>query len=106
MRIVVVMDPPSTVKVDEDTSFALMLEAQSRGHRVDHCLISDLFLDNGRVLARVRRATCRRDPREPIALGEPEDVDLAEVDAVLMRKDPPFDEDYLWATLLLEHARE
>ncbi|MCZ7684124.1 MAG: glutathione synthase [Sandaracinaceae bacterium] len=106
MRIVVVMDPPSTVKVDEDTSFALMLEAESRGHRVDHCLISDLFLDRGRVLARVRPASCRRDPARPITLGEPEDVDLGEVDVVLMRKDPPFDYDYLWATLLLEHARE
>src|SRR5690606_18916408 len=105
MRIVVVMDPPSTVKVDEDTSFALMIEAEQRGHRVDHCLIHDLYLDAGRVWARVRRAHCELDPARPITLGEAEDVDLATVDAVLMRKDPPFDEDYLWATLLLEHAR-
>lgn len=105
MRIVVVMDPPSTVNVDEDTSFALMLEAQERGHRVNHCLIHDLYLDGGRVCAEVRRAHCQRDPAEPIRLGEPEEVDLADVDAVLMRKDPPFDDDYLWATLLLEHAR-
>ncbi len=105
MRIVVVMDPPHTVRVDEDTSFALMLAAQERGHRVDHCLISDLYLDEGAVWARVRRASCQRDPKEPIVLGPPEEVSLNEVDAVLMRKDPPFDEDYLWATLLLEHAR-
>ncbi len=105
MRIVVVMDPPATVKVDEDTSFALMLEAEARGHRVDHCLISDLFLDCGRVFARVRQARCRRDPAQPITLGEAEDVELGDVDVVLMRKDPPFDYDYLWATLLLEHAR-
>jgi glutathione synthase len=105
MRIVVVMDPPNTVKVDEDTSFALMLEAQERGHRVDHCLISDLFLDQGAACARLRRATCKRDPLEPITLGEPEDAPLADFAAVLMRKDPPFDESYLWATLLLEHAR-
>lgn len=105
MRIIVVMDPPSTVNVDEDTSFALMLEAQERGHRVEHCLIHDLFLDEGRVCARVRRAHCQRDPARPMTLGEVEDVDLGEVDAVLMRKDPPFDDAYLWATLLLEHAR-
>src|SRR5690606_40405192 len=91
MRIVVVMDPPSTVKVDEDTSFALMIEAEQRGHRVDHCLIHDLYLDAGRVWARVRRAHCELDPARPITLGEAEDVDLATVDAVLMRKDPPFD---------------
>ncbi len=92
MRIVVVMDPPSTVKVDEDTSFALMIEAEQRGHRVDHCLIHDLYLDAGRVWARVRRAHCELDPARPITLGEAEDVDLATVDAVLMRKDPPFDD--------------
>ncbi len=105
MRIVVVMDPPATVKVDEDTSFALMFEAEQRGHRVDHCLLSDLFVEAGRVYARVRRATCRRDPAQPITLGEAEDVELGDVDAVLMRKDPPFDDAYLYATLLLEHAR-
>lgn len=105
MRIVVVMDPPSTVKVDEDTSFALMIEAEQRGHRVDHCLISDLFVESGRVYARVRQARCRRDPKQPIALGDAEDVELGDVDVVFMRKDPPFDDDYLWATLLLEHAR-
>lgn len=106
MRIVVVMDPPSTVKVDEDTSFGLMFEAEQRGHRVDHCLIHDLYVEDGRVRAFARRATCRRDPKAPITLGEPEDVDLcSDVDVVLMRKDPPFDDDYLWATLLLEHAR-
>src|SRR5690606_5247559 len=105
MRIVVVMDPPSTVNVDEDTSFALMLEAERRGHRVDHCLIHDLFLEEGRVCARVRRAHCERDPARPMTLGDAEDVELGEVDAVLMRKDPPFDDAYLWATLLLEHAR-
>jgi glutathione synthase len=105
MRIVVVMDPPETVKVDEDTSFALMLEAQQRSHRLDHCLISDLFVEAGRVHAKVRQATCQRDPARPVTLGEVEDVDLGDVDVVLMRKDPPFDYDYLWATLLLEHAR-
>ncbi|MCC6877791.1 MAG: glutathione synthase [Sandaracinaceae bacterium] len=106
MRIVVVMDPPETVKVDEDTSFALMLAAQERGHRVDHCLISDLYVDAGRACARVRKATCQRDPARPIVLGPAEDLDLGDAGAVLMRKDPPFDEDYLWATLVLEHARE
>ena len=104
MRIVVVMDPPSTVIVDEDTSFALMYAAQERGHRVDHCLATDLYLLGDRAGAKVRRATCRRDPARPIELGAPEDVWLDEVDVVLMRKDPPFDEDYLFASLVLEHV--
>lgn len=96
MRFVFVMDPVSTVIVDEDTSFALMLEAQARGHRVHHCLPSDVGLRGRRVVARVRRATMQVDPREPITLGEPEDINLGEVDAVFIRKDPPFTDAYLW----------
>jgi len=105
MRIVVVMDPISTVLVDEDTSFALMLAAQQRGHRVDWCQERDLFLDGAKVSARVREATMSRETEPPIALGEPEEVSLSEVDVVLVRKDPPFDDDYLWMSLMLEHAR-
>jgi len=103
MRFVFVMDPVSTVIVDEDTSFALMLEAQARGHRVDHCLASDIGLRGRRVVARVRQATMQVDRDEPILLAEPEDVDLVDVDAVFIRKDPPFTEEYLWLTLVLDH---
>jgi glutathione synthase len=106
MHIVVIMDPPETVQVDADTSFAIMEAAQARGHRVDHCGIADLFVMGGRVGARVRRARMRRDhSAPPITLAGPEDVLLENVDAVLMRKDPPFDSNYLWATQLLELAR-
>jgi len=103
MRMVFVMDPVSTVIVDEDTSFALMLEAQARGHHVDHCLPRDVGLRGKKVLARVRRATMQRDPAEPIQLAEPEDIDLVDVDAVFIRKDPPFTDEYLWLTLVLDH---
>ncbi len=112
IRILVVMDPPQTVLVDADTSFALMEEAAARGHRVDHCLIQDLFAEAGprgaahRAGARLRRATMSRDPaRPPISLGEEERAYLDEIDVVLVRKDPPFDSNYLWATQLLELAR-
>jgi glutathione synthase len=105
LRFVFVMDPVSTIVVDEDTTFALMLEAQARGHRVDHCLPQQVGLEGGRVVARVRPATMQSDPSAPVALGAPEDVDLADVDAVMIRKDPPFDGPYLWLTLLLEHLR-
>ena len=106
MRVLVVMDPVSTVQVDADTSFALMLEAQARGHRVDHALASDLELTDGRVFATARRATMQCVKEAPILLGEPERVDVgAVIDAVLIRKDPPFDSDYLWLTLVLERLR-
>jgi glutathione synthase len=82
-----------------------MLEAQAQGHRVDHCLPEDLYLVGGVLHARVRRAGMQRDPVEPIALAQHEDVNLESLDAVFVRKDPPFDSSYLWTTLLLEHLR-
>jgi len=106
MRFVFVMDQVSSVIVDEDTSFALMFEAQERGHRVDHCLVRDVTLDHGRVIARVCRAHMQRDPARPITLDGSEEADLADVDAVFVRKDPPFDDEYMWLTLMLEHVRE
>ncbi len=103
MRLVFVMDPVSTVIVDEDTSFALMLEAQARGHRVDHCLPKDVGLRGRRVVARVRQATMQLVADEPITLGKPEDINLVDADAVFIRKDPPFTDAYLWLTLVLDH---
>ncbi len=105
LRIVFVMDPVDTVIVDEDTTFALMLEAQNRGHRADFCTYRNVGLKDGRPFASVRRATLQRDPDAPVVLADPETVDLAEVDAVFIRKDPPFDADYLWLTLILERLR-
>lgn len=106
MRFLFVMDDVSSVKIDGDTSFALMLEAQAQGHRVDHCLPADLYLVGGTPHAHVRRAQCQRDPHEPIALAQGEDVNLEHVDAVFVRKDPPFDSEYLWCTLMLERLRD
>ncbi|MEM7435082.1 MAG: glutathione synthase [Myxococcota bacterium] len=106
MRFVFVMDQVSTVIVDEDTSFALMLEAQERGHQVDHCLASDVGLRGNQVLARVRPAKMQRDPESPILLGAQEELDLADVDVVFIRKDPPFTDEYLWLTLALDHVTD
>jgi glutathione synthase len=105
MHFVVIMDPVSTVKVDFDTSFALMEEAGRRGHRVDHCLNTDLFMDRGRLHARVSQARMQRDPLAPITLAAQEDVCLHDVDAVLVRTDPPFDDNYLWCTLMLDRLQ-
>jgi glutathione synthase len=105
MHFVVIMDPPQSVIEDQDTSFALMLEAQSRGHRVDHCLQRHLHLDGGRLFATTRRATMQRVRERPIELGAAEEVCLHDVDAILVRTDPPFDSDYLWCTLMLDRVK-
>jgi len=106
MRIVFVMDPVSTVIVDEDTSFGLMLEAEARGHRVDHCLITDVYLEGDKPMARVRRAMMRRDDQEPVTLLEAEELALGDADVIFIRKDPPFDDAYHWLTLILEHVSD
>lgn len=105
MHLVCVMDPPHTVQVDADTSFALMEAAQARGHRVDHCAMTDLYLRGGVAYAKVRQATMQRDPARPITLGDTEDICLRDIDAVLVRTDPPFDESYLWGSQILETLR-
>ena len=102
MRFVVIMDPVSAISPEADTTFALMEEAERRGHRVDHCLNTDLILDQGRLSARVAQAKTSRTGMPPLELGVPELVSLHEVDAVFVRTDPPFDDNYLWTTQLLE----
>jgi len=105
MRMVFIMDEVSTVIVDEDTSFALMLAAQARGHQLEHCRVQDVWLDGARVIGLARPATLRRDAAQPVSLGEARELDLAEADVIFIRKDPPFDAPYLWLTLILEHLR-
>jgi glutathione synthase len=106
MHLVVIMDPVSTVNAEGDTTFALMEEAARRGHRVDHCLNTDLYLDRGRLFARVAQATMQRKSLPPIALAAPEDVSLHDVDAIFVRTDPPFDDNYLWCTLMLDRVKQ
>jgi glutathione synthase len=106
VRIAVIMDPIETVDVERDTSFALMLEAQTRGHEVFHVEPSDLWAAGGSLCALARSVTPRRArPPDHASIGEPREVDLAEFGAVLVRTDPPFDQTYLQVTQLLELIR-
>jgi glutathione synthase len=99
-RLLYVMDPMSKVLVDKDTTFAFQLEGQRREHEQYHCLPDDLYADRGAVLARVRRlAVGSENPH--YTLTEVRSVPLAFFDVVFMRKDPPFDMAYFFATHLL-----
>lgn len=105
MRLLFIMDPPSTIIIDEDTTFGLMLAADARGHQVEYCRAQDVWLDGDRPVAAIRRATPRRDPESPLVLGDRTEAHLADIDVIFVRKDPPFDGPYLWLTLILEHLR-
>jgi glutathione synthase len=105
MRFVFVMDTLDRVNPVKDTTFAFIEAAQRRGHMSLHCLPTDLAVREGVPLARVREIRCSESAPRIALHGEPQEIPLLEVDAVFIRKDPPFDADYLYATLLLEHAR-
>lgn len=102
MQIVVIMDGPETVDPDTDTSFGMILAAQERGHQVWHCVAADISIVGTSVRATARPATAHESSDMPLELGAPVDVDLADVDVVLIRTDPPFDLAYLHLTLMLE----
>ena len=98
------MDPIEGIDIDADSTFVLALEAQQRGHALFHFLPRDLFFREGRIYARVRPLRVRRTRGDHASLGAPELIDLATLDIVLMRQDPPFDMAYITATHLLEHV--
>jgi glutathione synthase len=98
------MDPMDRVLWDKDTTFAFQRAAQLRGHVSLHCEPKDLFLKDGDVFAKVRDVTVSNTPPH-FRFGPAHEIRLADVEAVLIRKDPPFDTTYLYATLMLEHAR-
>jgi len=104
MRFVYVMDPMTGVLPDKDTSFAFQRAAQNRGHAALHCGLADLRVDGENVIARVRPT--RVSEKNPFFSHDAAiDVDLSDVDAIFIRKDPPFDAAYLYATLMLELLR-
>jgi glutathione synthase len=109
MRFVYVMDPMHGLLPDKDTSFAFQRAAASRKHENLHALQRDIYSQGGDIFATVRPIRIPEGGGEagrPVyELGAPTDVRLADVDAVLIRKDPPFDQDYLYTTLLLERLR-
>ena len=113
LNVAVQMDPMETINIDGDSSFALMLAAQTRGHALWHYEVKHLTLREGmlkegaqreaRLFARARPVTVQRVRNDHYRLGEPALLDLAKMDVVLMRQDPPFDMAYITATHLLEH---
>jgi glutathione synthase len=108
MRFVYVMDPMDGLLPDKDTTFAFQRAAAARSHENLHARLRDVFVQGGDVFATVRPVhLLPPDTGDgPVfRMGEPFDVRLADVDAILIRKDPPFDQDYLYMTLLLERVR-
>ena len=105
LRVAIQMDPIEGIDIAADSTFVLALEAQARGHALFHYHPRSLVLAQGRVRARARPLTVRRETGNHFTLGAPQVLDLAKVDVVLMRQDPPFDMAYITATHILEHVQ-
>jgi glutathione synthase len=104
IKIGVVMDPIGAVNFPKDSTLAMLLAAAARGWELHYMEQGDLYLEDGRCHAGMRALSVRDDAGDWYSLGEREDRPLASLDAVLMRKDPPFDMEYLYTTYLLERA--
>jgi glutathione synthase len=104
VRLGVVMDPIAQIKYAKDSTLAMLLAAQARGFELVYMEQRDLFLRDGRAFARTRPLKVAADPVAWYALGDPAVEDLAKIDCILMRKDPPFDMEYIYTTYILDRA--
>ena len=102
LTVAVQMDPIQRIRIAGDSTFALLIEAQRRGHRLLHYTPDRLSLRDGRVTATAEPLRVEDVEGRHAALGEPERIDLASTDVVLLRQDPPFDMAYITTTHLLE----
>jgi glutathione synthase len=106
MKIAFLADPLSTFKTYKDSTYAMMVEADRRGHAVYAFQQKDMAVQLGVVTARVARITMTGDSQDWYRAAEPAEINLGEFDAILQRKDPPFDMEYVYSTYLLELAEK
>ncbi|RED51435.1 glutathione synthase [Aestuariispira insulae] len=104
LKVALQMDPVETIDINGDSSFVLGLEALKRGYELFYYHPYDISYNHGRVMAHIRPLQLRRETGNHYTLGESRLVDLADIDVILMRQDPPFDMSYITITHLLEHV--
>lgn len=106
LKLGIVMDPIAHINIKKDSSFAMLLEAQRRGYELHYMEMADLYLTNGEARARTRKVSVEQNYDKWYELGTEQDIALADLNVVLMRKDPPFDTEFIYATYILERAEE
>src|SRR5215470_13502627 len=104
LEVAVQMDPIEQINIRGDSTFALLLEAQNRGHGISYYTPDKLALVDGELYATVRALKVRDDERDHFTLGDAQRTALSAFDVILMRQDPPFDLAYISATHLLERV--
>lgn len=106
LKLGVVMDPIATINYKKDTSLALLHAASARGLELWYMEQGDLYIREGRAMARMAPLTVAFDPSAWFQLGEYQERPLADLNLILMRKDPPFDNEFLYSTYILERAED
>ncbi|AFP85780.1 glutathione synthetase [secondary endosymbiont of Heteropsylla cubana] len=104
IKLGIVMDPISTINIQKDTSFAMLLEAQNRGYKIYYMEMNSLYLSAGKARASTQVLSVKKEHTPYYTFNNEEDINLEMLDIILMRKNPPFDRDFLYATYILEIA--
>ena len=100
IKMLFIMDPIQSINIEKDTTFVFMLESQERGHEVWYAELKDLFVKDGKALGDVSEISLKRATRY-YKIGRKETISLESFEVVWMRKDPPFNLDYIYATYIL-----
>ncbi|MFT4993460.1 MAG: glutathione synthase [Paraglaciecola sp.] len=106
IKLGIVMDPIQSINIKKDTSFAMLLEAQRRDYELFYMEMDDLYLLNGAPMANMRRLSVQEDEERWFELQTVQTQSLTELDVIMMRKDPPFDCEFLYATQMFELAEQ
>lgn len=104
IKLGIVMDPISSINIKKDTSFAMLLEAQRRGWELHYLEMADLYVRGGEAWGNSRTIKVQEDANNWYELSDQTAIPLKTLDVILMRKDPPFDTEYIYATYILERA--
>lgn len=106
IKLGIVMDPIANINIKKDSSFAMLLEAQRRGYELHYMEMADLYLINGEARARTRTLSVEQNYDKWYEFTGEQDLPLADLDVILMRKDPPFDTEFIYSTYILERAED
>lgn len=106
IKLGIVMDPIADINIKKDSSFAMLLEAQSRGYELYYLEMADLYLLDGKAYGQAKVLTVRDVKGDHYGFRESVTLPLSDLDVILMRKDPPFDTEFIYATYMLERAED
>ncbi|WWO97939.1 MAG: glutathione synthase [Candidatus Dasytiphilus stammeri] len=104
IKLGIIMDPISNINLNKDSSFAILLEAQRRKYEIHYMELKDLFLQKGRACARTRILNVKNNQYKWYSFSNEYVIGLHELNVIFMRKDPPLDQEFIYATYMLEHA--